>query len=323
VASKFGSTTLFQRHRLSGSPFEGIGKSVFTNRAAVKLANLDSLFSLTTQPAEDAVARDAGRPPLIFVDLCGAPGGWSEYLLWKVPSAEGYALSLSTERGGLSWNVSSPRLHVSRDGDGDILSDGDRFATAFVPRAADLVVADGGTDNAPGREDRQEQDGQRLFIAETATALKCLALGGSYVLKLFDCVTLPTIELMYLLSLCFQETHLIKPMTSRPANSERYLVCKGYRESAAASLLVDLDMQPASILYTRLLPPSTIDPTFLAYVEGAVAASLSWQRQHCDIIYDAMRMSSTSTPVKAPNRVSYDLDRALTFMGLPWIGETA
>jgi cap1 methyltransferase len=39
--------TLFDCARTKANPYELIGKSIFLNRAAVKLANLDALFDLT------------------------------------------------------------------------------------------------------------------------------------------------------------------------------------------------------------------------------------------------------------------------------------
>ena len=39
--------------------------------------------------------------------------------------------------------------------------------------------------------------------------------------KVFDMFTLFSVGLFYLLSLCFRRIALFKPVTSRPANSER------------------------------------------------------------------------------------------------------
>ena len=47
----------------------------YLNRAALKLANLDALCGLSSlAPASE---------PLLFADLCGGPGGFSQYLLRK------------------------------------------------------------------------------------------------------------------------------------------------------------------------------------------------------------------------------------------------
>lgn len=45
--------------------------------------------------------------------------------------------------------------------------------------------------------------------------------GGHFVCKTFDLFTPFSVGLVYLLYLCFDRVSLFKPITSRPANSER------------------------------------------------------------------------------------------------------
>ena len=59
----------------------------------------------------------------------------------------------------------------------------------------------------------------------------CFLKGGNFVCKLFDIFTPFSVGLVYLMYLCFDRICLHKPVTSRPANSERYMVCEGARES--------------------------------------------------------------------------------------------
>lgn len=47
-----------------------------------------------------------------------------------------------------------------------------------------------------------------------------------FVTKLFDVYTPFSVGLIFLLYKCFEEISIVKPVTSRGANSERYLVCK-------------------------------------------------------------------------------------------------
>ena len=67
------------------------------------------------------------------------------------------------------------------------------------------------------------------MYAEIYLALICLKEGGTYILKIFDIFNLNTIQLIYILSICFEEIFFIKPKTSRPSNSEKYVVCKNYK----------------------------------------------------------------------------------------------
>lgn len=54
--------------------------------------------------------------------------------------------------------------------------------------------------------------------------------GGSFVCKLFDMNNIFTISVYYLCHKLFQKVTITKPVTSRPASSERYLVCQGLHQ---------------------------------------------------------------------------------------------
>ena len=53
--------------------------------------------------------------------------------------------------------------------------------------------------------------------------------GGNFVVKVFDCFTSGTIDIIYLLNMLYDKVHIIKPYTSRYANSEKYIVCKFFK----------------------------------------------------------------------------------------------
>ena len=48
---------------------------------------------------------------------------------------------------------------------------------------------------------------------------------------MFDILTDTSIHLIYLLSLCYKEVYIYKPKTSRPTNSEKYIICKYFNLS--------------------------------------------------------------------------------------------
>lgn len=51
---------------------------------------------------------------------------------------------------------------------------------------------------------------------------------GNYILKVFDIFTETSIQLIYLLNTLYKEIYVYKPKTSRPSNSEKYIICKGF-----------------------------------------------------------------------------------------------
>ncbi|CAG8806403.1 18064_t:CDS:2, partial [Gigaspora rosea] len=53
---------------------------------------------------------------------------------------------------------------------------------------------------------------------------------GDFVLKLFDVFTPFTAGVVWILYRHFEKICIIKPLPSRPANSERYIICRNLRE---------------------------------------------------------------------------------------------
>ena len=68
----------FCRTRSALNRFESLGRHIFMNRSAMKLANMDHIL-------DGALGASAS-----FVDICGGPGGFSEYLTWRC--ASGHAI---------------------------------------------------------------------------------------------------------------------------------------------------------------------------------------------------------------------------------------
>jgi hypothetical protein len=91
------------------------------------------------------------------------------------------------------------------------------------------MVADGG-DSVDGDFLRQEWLMRRLALCQSAVALHVLRKGGDFFCKIFDTFTPFLHDLLYLLSQVFDKMAIVKPLTSRPANSERYIMCMGLRE---------------------------------------------------------------------------------------------
>lgn len=67
---------------------------------------------------------------------------------------------------------------------------------------------------------------KQLYLCQCLTALSIVRVDGHFVTKLFDLFTPFSVGLIYLMYKCFKQVCIVKPNTSRPANSERYLVCK-------------------------------------------------------------------------------------------------
>ena len=92
---------------------------------------------------------------------------------------------------------------------------------------ADFITADGGFDW--GNENTQEQEAFRLIFAQIYTALKIQAKDGNFVCKFFETFTDTSLKFIYILGQMYDQIYLTKPLTSRPSNSEKYIVCTGFK----------------------------------------------------------------------------------------------
>jgi hypothetical protein len=96
------------------------------------------------------------------------------------------------------------------------------------PNLCDLITADGGFDFSMDFNN-QESLSLRLLSAETYAATRLQAPGGAFILKVYDVSTPCTLLLLEFLVKLYDHVNVVKPLTSRPANSEKYLVCCGYK----------------------------------------------------------------------------------------------
>jgi hypothetical protein len=88
-----------------------------------------------------------------------------------------------------------------------------------------LITADGGFDEGTDFNNK-EQLHYNLILSEIYAGIYLQKQNGHFILKVFDTLTETSIHLIYLLTLCYKEVYIYKPKTSRPTNSEKYVICK-------------------------------------------------------------------------------------------------
>ena len=93
---------------------------------------------------------------------------------------------------------------------------------------AHLVVSDGGFD-AQRDSEYQEELARKLVISEMAAGVYLLRTGGTLIIKMFGFQTASIRTAMQSLYDMFSELQVLKPISSRPASSERYVVFSGFR----------------------------------------------------------------------------------------------
>ena len=104
----------------------------------------------------------------------------------------------------------------------------EKYINLFNKNKAHVVTADGGFDYS-GDFNGQEINSIHIIFAEMIHSFLILENGGNYLCKFFDLFSTPILKIIYILYSYFDSITIIKPKTSRPANSEKYILCKGFK----------------------------------------------------------------------------------------------
>uniref|UniRef100_A0A1D1XRI3 Putative tRNA (cytidine(32)/guanosine(34)-2'-O)-methyltransferase n=2 Tax=Anthurium amnicola TaxID=1678845 RepID=A0A1D1XRI3_9ARAE len=186
-------------------------------RSAFKLLQIDEEFD---------IFQGVNR----VVDLCAAPGSWSQVLSRKLYLP---AKSSSDSRDGDLPLIVAIDLQPMAPIDGVIQIQGDitnaRTAEVVIKHfdgcKADLVVCDGAPD-VTGLHDMDEFVQSQLILAALTIVTHVLRLGGKFISKIFR--GKDTSLLYCQLKLFFLNVTFSKPKSSRNSSIEAFAVCENY-----------------------------------------------------------------------------------------------
>lgn len=182
------------------------------------------------------------RGPIRTFHLAEGPGGFIEAVRYLRDNTEDTYIGMTllddkkSDSSIPAWKKSewflksNPNvvLENGADGTGDILSfENFEYVVAKYPEKMDLITADGGFDFSIDFNQQEIFIGKLLF-AQMAYAICLQKYRGKFVLKIFDCFMQHTIDIIYILSSFYEKVYIMKPNTSRYANSERYIICIGF-----------------------------------------------------------------------------------------------
>ena len=171
--------------------------------------------------------------------LAEGPGGFIEAVchMRKNPSDEYYGMTLvNNDSKCPGWKKSknfleeNPNVIIEKgiDETGNLLSvENFEYCYKKYGGKMDLITADGGVDFSENFNN-QEHTATKLIIAQVIYAISMQSNGGNFVLKVFDIFSNATVDVLFLLSSLYKEVYIMKPKTSRYANSEIYVICKDF-----------------------------------------------------------------------------------------------
>jgi hypothetical protein len=187
-------------------------------------------------------------PNISSFHLAEGPGGFIEALLWLRNNTNDiyYGMTLINEDVNIpGWKKSQYFLNknqnvkieygINKNGD---LSDVENLKYCYekYKNSIDIITGDGGFDFSVDFN-KQEIVSTKLILYQICFAISMQKEGGIFILKFFDLFTEASVDLIYLLSLCYEKIYIVKPFTSRYANSEKYIVCKKFKSINVKNVL--------------------------------------------------------------------------------------
>ncbi|XP_015821081.1 tRNA (cytidine(32)/guanosine(34)-2'-O)-methyltransferase [Nothobranchius furzeri] len=221
-------------------------------RSAFKLLQLDQEFSLFT-----GVNR--------AVDLCAAPGSWSQVLSRKLREREEKAGGAEGVKiVAVDLQAMAPLPGVTQiQGDITKVSTAQEIIRHFEGQPADLVVCDGAPD-VTGLHDVDEYIQAQLLLAALNITTHVLKPGGTFVAKIFRG---KDVTLLYSqLKIFFSTVTCSKPRSSRNSSIEAFVVCQNYcpPEGYVPNMSNPLLDQTYDVDFNQLEGPNRVIVPFLA-----------------------------------------------------------
>lgn len=178
--------------------------------------------------------------PIKSFHLAEGPGGFIEainHVRGQNPRDLYYGITLIEDSQNIpNWNKLQSIIDIQ---DNIIIENGiDGRGDLFDPNnyndlkekymgTMDLITADGGFDFSVNFN-HQETQALRLLLTEVIYTFMLQKNGGVFIFKMFDTFKKASIDIIYLLSCFYEKINIVKPNTSRYANSEKYIVCKNF-----------------------------------------------------------------------------------------------
>lgn len=222
------------------------------------------------------------REGLTMTFMAEGPGGFMEAMLKKRNQLVDKSVSVNDRSYGITltshqknipyWKLKSDvfqnnaiTLLTGEDGTGDLthLPNIDAFVSSVGRHQCDVITADGGFDFSADFNN-QEVMSLKLIVCEVTLALQIQKVSddSTFFLKIYDIFTMPTMQILYVLKMFYTHVTFIKPLTSRPANSEKYVLCHGFkRPELERDILNTLRQCIASSYFEDVLPSHITLPT--------------------------------------------------------------
>lgn len=246
------------------------------------------------------------------VDLCAAPGSWSQVLSRKLfAEREPVADGQEDDRKIIAVDLQpmSPIDHViTLQADITHPRTLERIYELFGNQKADFVCSDGAPD-VTGLHDLDEYIQHQLIMSALQLTTCVLKRGGTFVAKIFRG---RDIDMLYSqLGYLFEKIVCAKPRSSRGTSLEAFIVCIGYNPPAGWEPKLDVNSSVTEFFATCDLGKLSIDDTLQPWKDqprsiADFMACGSLSSYDSDATYHDLPKSGVALdPVQAPTNPPY------------------
>jgi 23S rRNA U2552 (ribose-2'-O)-methylase RlmE/FtsJ len=181
---------------------------------------------------------------------------------------------------------------------------------------AKFITADGGFDFSV-EYNYQEQSSCKLIFSQILCALKCQKQNGTFICKFFDFNLYFTVEMLYLLYILYDTVVIYKPVTSRIANSEKYIICSNFKgmESLPVENFLDklfnvLDQWNTYKEHTINHMFEKIPEDFIERIKTINAEIIDYQVKYINIAIDIIKTKKNSDKKWYETNINMQLQKA-------------
>jgi hypothetical protein len=183
-----------------------------------------------TTPEENDVLEHQSKTPDENINVCSAHASALQDTIYGITL-------LSPNKNVPNWKLSNEfiksnniKLLRGQDLTGSLYGkeNFENFVKNIGRNSCEYVTADGGFDFSDDYNN-QEQISMQLILAEVYMCMHIQKIGGTFVLKIYDISLNSTKMLLSILNDSYESMTFCKPLTSRTANSEKYVILNKFK----------------------------------------------------------------------------------------------
>ncbi|KAH9410827.1 FtsJ-like methyltransferase [Ordospora pajunii] len=205
-------------------------KHGYRARSVYKLMHIDSLH-------------DVFKGASSVVDLCAAPGSWSQYASEKMKSMHKNGISANTQQHVVCVDVQDIApidgvVCIKEDITSDVCAE--KILQCLGGSKADVVICDGAPE-ITGLHEIDEYLQSELLVSTLCMCMKIAKHGSSLVAKCFKGIYTPYIVNHF--GKFYDEAMLLKPKASKATSMECFLYCKGMKNVSENPTDIDTSIE--------------------------------------------------------------------------------